>query len=130
MTETAQEWPPKAYRTRQEANEWLPRARAILEEIERRVPAGQFGIKEETLFVGTLVPEIVACVAIVLLGIPGQLTALEFRVDSDIQTAGDLQAQRLLQWRARVEAEIARPEGKNPGTTSARTPNQVRSRKE
>jgi len=130
MTETSRKWPPKAYRTRKEADEWLPKARAILKEIERRVPAGQFGIQEETLFVGTFVPEIVACVAVILVGIPRQLTALEFRVDGGIETAGALQTQRLLQWRARVEAEIARPEGKNPGTTSARTPNQVRSRKE
>ncbi|TFC18612.1 hypothetical protein E3O19_04385 [Cryobacterium algoritolerans] len=113
MVENSRQWPPKSYRSREAAEEWLPKARAILKEIERRVPAGQFGIKEETLFVGTLVPEIVACVAVILVGIPRQLTALEFHVDGDIETTAALQAQRLLQWRARVEAEIARPKARN-----------------
>ncbi len=110
MTETSQAWPPEAYRTREEADEWLPKARAILEEIERRVPASQIGIDKATLFVGTLVPELVGFVAVFLVGFPGQLTALEFHVDGDSETTAAEQVQRLLQWRARVEAEIPRPE--------------------
>jgi hypothetical protein len=110
MTETSQEWPPEAYRTREEADEWLPKARAILEEIERRVPASQIGVDKATLFVGTLVPEIVAFVAVFLVGFPGQLTALDFHVDGDSETTAAEQVQRLLQWRARVLAEIERPE--------------------
>jgi hypothetical protein len=110
MVENSRQWPPKAYRTREEADEWLPKARAILEEIERRVPASQIGIDKETLFVGTLVPEIVGFVAVFLVGFPGQLAALDFHVDGDSETTAAEQVQRLLKWRARVEAEIARRE--------------------
>lgn len=112
MTEDPQAWPPKAHRTREEAAAWLPKARAILEEIERRVPPGQIAIETETLFVGTLIPEIVACVAVSLVGFRGQLTALEILLDPDVdvEKAAALHARRLLQWRARVEAENARRE--------------------
>jgi hypothetical protein len=110
MTDNSAQWPPPTYRTREEADAWLPKARAILEEIERRVPVDRIAIDKETLFVGTLVPEIVGCVAVSLVGIRGQFTALEFPVDSDFQQTVALQARRLLQWRERVEAEITERE--------------------
>lgn len=103
-------WPPKAYRTQDEADAWLPRARAILEEIERRVPARQIAIEKQTLFVGTLVPELTGCVAVSLVGIRGQLTVLEFHVDADFEETVNIQSRRLLQWRQRVDAEITKLE--------------------
>jgi hypothetical protein len=107
MTEDSRTWPPKAYRTREEANAWLPRARAILEEIQRRTPGDRIAIDMPTLFVGTIVPEIVGCVAVTLVGIPRHLAALEFLIDDDFEATVDTHVRRLLRWHERVEAQIA-----------------------
>jgi hypothetical protein len=107
MVENEQQWPPKVYRTQEEANAWLPKAKAIVEEIERLVPDSQIAIEKKTLFVGTLVPEIMGCIAVSLVGIRGQVAALEFRIDADPEKTAALHARRLLHWRERTEAEIA-----------------------
>lgn len=100
-------WPPTAYRTRAEADAWLPKARAIVEEIKQRVPGDRISIDDQTLFVGTFVPELVGCVAVALVGIPFQMTALTFDIGGDLDATVALHVRRLLQWRARVDAEQA-----------------------
>ena len=100
-------WPPKAYRTRAEADAWLPRAREIVDGIKQRVPSDRISIDDQTLFVGTLVPELVGCVAVALVGIPCQMTALTFDIDGDLDATVALHVRRLLEWRARVDAEQA-----------------------
>ena len=107
MTEGSRPWPPKTYRTQIEADAWLPTARAITDEIQRRVPPDRIAIDMETLFVATIVPEIVGCVAVTLVGFRGQMTALEFLVDDDFETTVTVHVERLLRWRAQVEAECA-----------------------
>ena len=104
---TDDDWPPKTYRTREEADGWLSPARAILVEVQQRLPADQFGIHMSTLFIGTTVPEIVGCVAVSLSGMLRQLAPLEFAVDEDFEETVSWIVQGLLRWRERVEREVA-----------------------
>jgi hypothetical protein len=104
------DWPPKNYRTRQEAEAWLPAAREILDEVQRRVPADRVVVHMETLFVGRIVPEIIGCVAASLTGIPRRLAPVEFPVDEDFETTVVWIVEGLLRWRERVESELAEGE--------------------
>lgn len=94
----------RQYRTRAEADALLPQARAIAEEVQRRIPADKACVLLDTLFVGTMVPRLVACVAVSLVGIPGALAPLEFRLDDDFDATVDMHVKRILAWRAREES--------------------------
>jgi hypothetical protein len=103
----ADDWSPKTFRTREEAAVWLPPARAILAEVQQRLPADQFGIHMNTLFIGTTVPEIVGCIAVSLSGFLRRLAPVEFPVNEDFEETVTWIVQGLLRWRERVEREIA-----------------------
>lgn len=92
------EWPPRKYRTWSEAESHLPVAHAILDAVRARIPEGWIEIHEDTLFVGTEVPELVACVAVTVPGAPQSLAPLEFELDSDPEETIAEVVDRLMRW--------------------------------
>jgi hypothetical protein len=83
--------------------------------VKHRVPADRIAFHLETLFVGTIVPKIVGCVAASLVGIPRHVAPVESLVDEDFEETVNGIVQGLLRWRDRVEREIA-----EAGTNSPR----------
>lgn len=73
---------PVTYRTLQEAEGLTVRARAVVEEVIHRLPAEQFELDIETLFVGRQIPEEVAVFLASVVGVERSLTAVEFELRS------------------------------------------------
>jgi hypothetical protein len=72
---------PHIYRTQAEADAYLPQARAILDEVIRRLPTDEFITGLETLFIGRELEPIVACAAARLRDFTESMTVLEFELE-------------------------------------------------
>ena len=96
------EWSPKKYRTWAEAQDHLPTARAILREVRRRLPDEWIDIDGKTLFVGTEIPELVACVAVTVPGSKRSLAPLEFELDLDREETIERIVGSLIRWHGTV----------------------------
>lgn len=95
--------PFPAFRTQEQADALLPAARAVVDEVVRRLPTELFRISPGTLFVGRSVPEEVACFAAGLVGFPHQLVAVEFELGRPFEETVASIVSRLHQWREHVE---------------------------
>jgi hypothetical protein len=92
------------FRTQAEADALLPEARAVVDEVTRRLPPGLVEIYPETLFVGRLVRQEVACFAASLSGIRYHLAPVEFELHQPFDETVERIVSSLLRWRERVES--------------------------
>lgn len=107
--------PPTTYRTRPEADALLPEARAILDEVARRLPPEKFHVSAGTLFVSTQHPDQVAVFALSLPGIRFALAPVTIYLGYDFELTVQQIVDAAWRWRDKTEAEIVA--GTRPGTT-------------
>jgi hypothetical protein len=77
-------------------------ARAVVRSVKHQLPSDEFEVDEDTLFLSSQAQSPTAAFAVVLLGIPSGLIAVDFKVSFDIDATADGLVAGLLEARATV----------------------------
>lgn len=96
---------PVEHRTLGEAKALLPEARAVVDEVSRRLPTDSFAVSPATTFVSTTMQKETAIFALTFLGTPRHLSAVPFELGSKFEDTVQAIVDAALRFKERAEAE-------------------------
>ncbi|MFB9746716.1 hypothetical protein [Leifsonia shinshuensis] len=97
--------PSVGHRTLEEAKALVPQARAVVDEVAKRLPTDSFAVSPETTFVSTTTPKETAVFALTVLGTPPHLSAVPFQLGFDFEDTVQTIVDAAWRFKERSEAE-------------------------